>query len=192
VRELAELLLAGRYVAIVADAEDEGESVGRAATLIAAAQALNATTRCVLSLLRGGGNRSGADACLTWQTGYPAAVDFARGYPRYRPHDGRAAARLAAGQVDAVLVAGAAAAIPPEALSAFGRVPAVLIGPRATVAALAGIAVAVDTGVAGIHERGTALRMDEVPLPLRALVTGPPDAAAVMRALRERLPRSAQ
>jgi len=40
--------------------------------------------------------------------------------------------------------------------------------------------------VAGIHEEGTALRMDDVPLPLRSPVSGPPAAAAIARALRER------
>jgi formylmethanofuran dehydrogenase subunit B len=48
---------------------------------------------------------------MTWQTGYPAAIDFARGYPRYRPHDGTAEARLTRGDVDAVLVVGSAAGI---------------------------------------------------------------------------------
>ena len=48
-------------------------------------QALNGPTRAALSSLRAGGNRSGAEAALTWQTGYPMAVDFASGVPRYAP-----------------------------------------------------------------------------------------------------------
>src|SRR5205823_13327899 len=110
-RGLAPRLLAGRYVAIVADAEpDDGHAVdpGRAGALISLAQALNGPTRAALSLLRGGGNRSGADAVMTSQTGYPASVDFTLGHPRYRPHDGNAAARLARGDVDALLVVRAA------------------------------------------------------------------------------------
>ena len=87
----------GIFVTVVADAEQPaglpGGDPGRAAALIALTQALNGPTRCALSLLRAGGNRTGADAVTTWQTGYPAGVDFARGYPLYRPHDG-AAARL--------------------------------------------------------------------------------------------------
>jgi formylmethanofuran dehydrogenase subunit B len=49
--------------------------------------------------------------------------------------------------------------------------------------------VAVDTGVAGIHEGGTAFRMDDVPLPLRPALTDTkvPSAAATLRRLRERL-----
>ena len=45
----------------------------------------------------------------------------------------------------------------------------------------------IDTGVAGIHEGGTAFRMDDVPLPLRAPVPGPPVAAQVVRALAQRI-----
>jgi hypothetical protein len=41
--------------------------------------------------------------------------------------------------------------------------------------------------VPGIHEAGTALRMDDVPLPLRAALEGPPAALDVVRALAQRL-----
>src|SRR5205823_3963999 len=102
-----------RYVALVADAEPGATPADpdRAEALTALAQALNGPTRCALSMLRGGGNRSGADAVLTWQTGFPFAVDFGRGYPTYRPHAG-AAERLAGGEVDAALVIGAPATLP--------------------------------------------------------------------------------
>ena len=49
---------------------------------------------------------------------------------------------------------------------AGSRSPVIVIGPRASEAPFA-VRVAIDTGVAGIHEAGTAYRMDEVPLPLR-------------------------
>jgi formylmethanofuran dehydrogenase subunit B len=190
-REIAPALLAGRYVALVADAEPDGSGrdAGRAQALIALSQALNEPTRCALSLLRAGGNRSGADAVATWQTGYPAAVDFARGYPRYRPYDGTARERLARGEVDAVLVVGSAALIPAELLTLMIHVPCAVVGPRASESALAGSRAVIDTGLAGIHEAGTALRMDDVPLPLRQVVSGPPAATLMMRALRERLLR---
>src|SRR5690606_16987330 len=81
---IARVMQRGRYVVIVADAEPDpaGPPVdsGRSSALIALAQALNASTRCALSLLRAGGNRNGADASVTAQTGYPAAVDFSAGY----------------------------------------------------------------------------------------------------------------
>jgi formylmethanofuran dehydrogenase subunit B len=184
-------ILAARYVAIVADAEPDSlespRDPGRAAALVLAAQALNARTRAALSTLRAGGNRSGADACVTSHTGYPAAVDFSRGFPRYRPYDGSAAARLARRECDALLVVGSASAMAGDVMAAAEGVPAVLVGPRASESTLAGSAVVIDTGVAGIHEGGTALRMDDVPLPLGTPLTGPATAFATVSALRARL-----
>lgn len=191
---VATVLREGRYVAVVADAEpdqNEPRDPGRAAALLALTQALNGSTRCALILLRAGGNRCGADAALTAQTGYPLAVDFTRGYPRYRPHDGTATLRLDAGEVDAVLVVGAVAKVPADVRASIERVPGVVIGPLASSSARAGRGVAIDTGVPGIHERGGALRMDDVPLPLRAVVSGPPGTAETVRDLGQRLQHAA-
>jgi formylmethanofuran dehydrogenase subunit B len=116
---------------------------------------------------------------LAWQTGYPMTVDFSRGHPRFRPDDG-AGALVATGAVDAVLVVGRALGTP----FAIDAVRSVAIGPSASELPCD---AAIDTGVAGIHESGTAFRMDDVPLPLRAPVPGPPVAADVMRALAQRI-----
>jgi formylmethanofuran dehydrogenase subunit B len=185
-RELVSTLTGARYAAIVADAE-AAMDVGRSAALIALAQTLNGPTRCALSMLRGGGNRSGADAVATWQTGFPIAVDFSRGYPRYLPHEGTAHARLARGEVDALLLAGSAALVPPALFALTTRVPRAIIGPRASAGGENARDIIIDTAVAGIHEGGTAMRMDDVPLPLRAPVTGPVGAADVARAIGRRL-----
>src|SRR5436190_2733453 len=111
--ELARRMSQGHYVALVADGEPGAVPADpdRAEALVTLAQALNAPTRCALVVLRGGGNRSGADAVLTWQTGFPFAVDFAPGYPAYRPQHG-AAGLLAAGEIDAALVIGSPASLP--------------------------------------------------------------------------------
>jgi len=186
--ELGRRLMQARYVALVADGEPglAPSDPDRAEALVALAQALNGPTRCALSTLRGGGNRAGAEQVLTWQTGFPCAVDFARGYPEYRPHGGGAAALVATGEVDAALVVGAAASVPEGIARGLGRVPTVVIGPRASAAPFPA-AVAIDTGVAGIHEGGLAFRMDDVPLPLRPVLAGPRAAAATIHALREAL-----
>ena len=185
--ELARRMSQGHYVALVADGEPGADPADpdRAEGLVTLAQALNAPTRCALVVLRGGGNRSGADAVLTWQTGFPFAVDFAPGVPAYRPHAG-AAALVAAGEIDAACVIGSAASVPEPLVGGLARLPSVAIGPRASAASFRP-AVAVDTGVAGIHEGGTAFRMDDVPLPLRPPLAGPPTAAGTLRSLRERL-----
>src|SRR6187551_1611419 len=81
--------------------------------------ALNASTRGALSLLRGGGNRSGADAVATWQTGFPLGIDFSRGYPRYSPWSGSAFSRISRGEIDAMLIVGHIAALPVALLAAM-------------------------------------------------------------------------
>jgi hypothetical protein len=202
-RELAPTVLAARYAVFVADAEARpGERArqferiaaaepdhGRADALVALTLALNGPTRSALSLLRAGGNRSGADAVATWQTGFPAAVDFARGYPRYRPLDGTAGARLVRGEIDAVLVIGSAACLPAQILDRIAQLPCAVVGPRASESALAQAEVVIDTGVAGIHEGGLALRMDDLPVSLRPSIGGRPAAAALAAALRDRAVR---
>jgi len=123
---------------------------------------------------------------LTWQTGFPFAVDFAGGSPAYRPHAG-AAALLAAGEIDAALVIGSPESVPQPVAPGLARVTIVAIGPRASAAGFTP-QVAIDTGVAGIHEGGTAFRMDDVPLPLRPALAGRGlRAADTVRALYERL-----
>ena len=117
---------------------------------------------------------------MTWQTGYPAGVDFARGYPLYRPHDG-AAARLSRHHVDGALVLGSVALIPADIVTSLTQVPCAVIGPRASESALAGCGALIDTGVAGIHGGGSAIRMNDVPLPLRPLDAGLDPYADVVR-----------
>lgn len=179
--DFARTLTAARYVAIVYDAEPGGlpAEPARAESLTALGQQLNAITRACVTPLRAGGNRVGAESVLAWQTGYPMTVDFARGHPRFRPDDG-AGALVAAGAVDAVLVVGRALGTP----FAVDAVRSIVIGPAASDSTCE---VAIDTGVAGIHESGTAFRMDDVPLPLRAPLPGPLVAADVVRALAQRI-----
>jgi len=187
VEDLARRMAQGRYAVIVHDAEpgDLAPDADRAEALVALAQALNGPSRCALSSLRGGGNRSGADLVLTWQTGFPMAIDLAPGYPCYRPHQG-AAVWLARREIDAALVVGSAARLPARVAQGLAAVAAVVIGPHASAAPFTP-AIAVDTGVAGIHESGTAFRMDDVPLPLRAALPATASAMTVVRTLGERL-----
>ena len=179
---IAKRLMQSRYAVIVHDAEPSAERRDplRVEGLLALTQALNETTRATLSSLRAGGNRTGAEAVLTWQTGYPFAVDYSRGHPRYTPGE-RGLDRLAAGAFRAVLLAGAPAVDGLTSKSLSGA-SIVAIGPRASQASFP-TTVAIDTGVAGIHESGMAYRMDEVPLPLRPPLGGQRSAAETMTAL---------
>jgi formylmethanofuran dehydrogenase subunit B len=181
----ATLLKEAKYAVIVNEAEPaESTSPLRAEGLIALTQALNGPTRAALSSLRAGGNRSGAESVLTWQTGYPMAVDFSQGFPRYAPGS---RALDAPSDVGAVLVAGSVAALSPETAAAFGKVPTIVIGPRASEAPFT-TRIAIDTGVAGIHEAGTGYRMDEIPLPLHPPLPGARSAVETLRTLLAALP----
>ena len=188
---LATRLRQGRYVVVVAEADrhEGGQATDRlrADALVALSQALNAPTRGGVSLLRGGGNRAGADAVATWQTGFPLGIDFSRGYPRYAPWNGTAESRLSRGEIDAMLVVGNVAALPASLTAIAGRITTCVIGPYASSSAFSRGAAVVDTGLPGLHAAGTVLRMDDVPLPVRATFRGEIDAEVITRALCERI-----
>jgi formylmethanofuran dehydrogenase subunit B len=191
---LADRLRQARYAVLVNDGEPDASAASepaRAEGLIALTQALNGPTRAALSTLRAGGNRSGAEAVMLWQTGFPLAVDFSRGYPRYRAEES-ASEVVARGAVTLTLVVGSAAGVPEPFRVALSGIAApattIVIGPRASEAPFP-VHAAIDTGVAGIHEGGTAYRMDDVPLPLRPALTGPATAVEVLRAVAGRIAR---
>jgi formylmethanofuran dehydrogenase subunit B len=122
---------------------------------------------------------------MTWQTGFPFAVDFSRGFPRYQP-EVRGAALFARWRFAAALVAGAPGSVPDAVRPALAGVPAVVLGPRASESPFPA-RVAIDTGVAGIHEAGLGYRMDDIPLPLRTVVPGPRSATETLERLATRL-----
>ena len=186
--ELAARLMAARYVAIVAGGEDGDPSrpSQRAEGLVALAQALNTPARAALFTLRGGDNQNGVESLLTWQTGYPFAVEFRSGVPVYHA-DRRALGD--AGSVDSALLVGDWRAIPSASLNAIASLPKVIVGPSASEAP-GTTRVSIDTGRAGIHEGGTAYRLDDIPLPLAAALDGPRTAAMVLGALEEAVSRS--
>jgi formylmethanofuran dehydrogenase subunit B len=100
------------------------------------------------------GNAAGAEAVLSWLTGAPAAVTFARGEPRYEP--GAATGELAR-DADALLLVGIGEGdgVPPPALQRV--VPTVWIGPSASGSKAAAVAIA----AAPIESTaGTIFRMD--------------------------------
>ena len=72
--------------------------------LLALARDMNAHTRFVCKPMRGHGNVTGADNVVTWRTGYPFAVNLARGYPRFNPGEYTTADTLGRGEADAALI----------------------------------------------------------------------------------------
>jgi formylmethanofuran dehydrogenase subunit B len=163
--QLASRLRATQYGAILHS--PTGYANGFA--LLALVRDLARSAHVVALALRQEGNARGAEDVLAWQTGYPAAVSFARGHPRARPGEFSAAGLLERGEPDAALIVGfdALRHLPPRAVDNLRRIPTVVVDPRATETAAAA-RVAFATAAAGVQREGTAHRMDGVPVTLRA------------------------
>ena len=151
---------------------------------------LNRHTRFHARRMRVPGDVTGADSVLCWQTGYPFSVDLRRGYPRYNPGEFSANELLERGEVDAVLLVGSegVAAFSAEARERLQNLPVIALD-YPTVESLIPPAVRFTTAVYGVHLPGTAYRMDEVPIPLRAVLPAQyPSDADVLAELQARLP----
>ena len=173
VRELARLLTGCRYGVVffglgLAQSEHGHALVEALLRLVAE---LNQYTRFAARRLRVPGDVAGADCVLCWETGFPFAVNLARGYPRYNPLDYSANSLLARREVDTCLFVGSESVVhfSPAAQAHLSDIPTIVldyphITPRFTPT------VHFVTSVYGVHQPGTAYRMDEVPIPLRAFL----------------------
>jgi formylmethanofuran dehydrogenase subunit B len=183
--DLAERLLGAGHVAVLHGALGELDALA----LFALVRDLGRERHAVTLGLRADGNARGAEDVLAWQTGFPSAVSFARGYPRSNPGELSAAALLERGEVDAVLVVAADPLehLPGGAADRLCELPIVVVDARATATAAAA-RVAFATAADGIEVAGTVHRMDGVPIPLRApLATERPGAGDVLAAIAGRL-----
>jgi formylmethanofuran dehydrogenase subunit B len=135
---------------------------------------LNAHTRFCARRLRVPGDVAGADGVLCWQTGFPFAVNFSRGYPRYNPGEFTANELLSRNESDACLLVGSesVAMLSAPAQAALRRIPTIVLD-YPHVDAPWQPTVQFKTAVYGIHAPGTAYRMDEIPIPLRSVMTSP-------------------
>jgi formylmethanofuran dehydrogenase subunit B len=164
--QLAGRLRVTRYGAVL-HATPAGYAKGLA--LLALVRDLARIAHVVALPLRRDAGARGAEDVLAWQTGYPAAVSFARGHPRARPGEFSTAGLLERNEPDAALIVGfdALRQLPQRAADNLRRIPMVVVDPRATETASAA-RVAFATAAAGVQREGTAHRMDGVPLTLRA------------------------
>jgi formylmethanofuran dehydrogenase subunit B len=130
---------------------------------------LNARTRFYVRRLRGSADVTGADNVLAWQTGYPFSVNLSRGYPRYNPGEFSANDLLEQEEPDLCLLVGSLGArrFTPRARTHLGRIPTIVLDPPTGPPEVQGT-VRFTTSIYGIHLPGTAYRMDEVPIRLRA------------------------
>lgn len=135
---------------------------------------LNRYTKFVIMPMRGHFNVTGANIVFTWQTGYPYAIDFSKGYPRYNPGETSVVDILCRGEADAALVVASdpVATFPRRAVEELAKIPLIVIDPQVTPTSLMADVVLPSTFV-GIEAEGTAYRMDHVPLPLKRVVDPP-------------------
>jgi formylmethanofuran dehydrogenase subunit B len=182
--QLAGRLRATRYGAVL----HEPAGYATALALLALVRDLARLAHVVALPLRREGNARGAEDVLAWQTGYPAAVSFARGHPRAQPGEFGAAGLLERGETDAALIVGfdALRKLPPRAAENLRRMPMVVVDPRATETTSSD-RVASGKVTTGARREGTAHRMDGVPVTLRAPLAseraGDGDVLAAIQAL---------
>ncbi len=132
---------------------------------------LNRYTRFSVIPMRGHGNVAGADQVLTWQSGYPFAVSFARGYPRYGPGEFSAVDVLARGEADAALILASdpVAHFPGAAAKQLERIPIIVLDPMPSLTTQVA-RVVLPTACYGVDAAGTAYRMDGIPIRLRPVL----------------------
>jgi formylmethanofuran dehydrogenase subunit B len=145
--------------------------------------------RWVAMRMRVQGNVVGADMVLLWQTGYPFAVSLARRYPRYNPGEFSVQGVLERQEADACLLVGSETLgwLPQAAVDHLRRIPTVVLYPAGRPATILP-QVRFHTATPGIHLRGTAYRMDGVPIPLQAVLPACyPSDADVLEAIERKL-----
>jgi len=109
-------------------------------------------------------------------------VDYERSYV--------ADAERRVGRLPLFFVVGDATSIPSDLAHSLSNVRSVIIGPHASDAAWGARGVVIDTGIDGIHASGTALRTDDVPLPLRATLTATRSTSETIRAVTSNVRRT--
>jgi formylmethanofuran dehydrogenase subunit B len=167
---LAAVLRGARHGALFHTLRSEGRTLTESAAVIEAinglVRELNSHTRFVILGMGEPGNAPGAGAVLTWQTGFPAAVDLAAGYPVSLPGVSTAVDRLKRCEADVVVVVGASGMVPSDPGS--GHCPRIIIAPPGpSNPGLAAGDIRCHAATPGLDELGTVVRTDGVALPLR-------------------------
>lgn len=132
---------------------------------------LNHHTKFVLTPMRGHYNVAGANTVTAWQTGYPFAVDFSRGYPRYNPGEFTSVDLLARGEADAALIIASdpVAHFPLNAAKHLTKIPVITLDQKVNMTTMLS-KVVIPVATAGVEAEGTAYRMDGIPIRLRKVV----------------------
>jgi formylmethanofuran dehydrogenase subunit B len=136
---------------------------------------LNHYTKFLLTPMRGHYNVAGANTVTTWQTGYPYAVDFSRGYPRYNPGEYTSVDMFANKEADSALIIASdpVSNFPADSAAHISKIPTITLEQKHTPTTMMS-KIVIPVATAGIEAEGTAYRMDGVAIRLSKLVEPPP------------------
>jgi formylmethanofuran dehydrogenase subunit B len=135
---------------------------------------MNKYTKFSLIPMRGHYNVTGAGQVMTWQSGFPFAMDFSRGYPRYNPGETAANDILLRQECDAALIIAGdpGAHFPVASMKYYAQIPTICIDPHYTPTA--GISkLYIPSTIIGVETEGSAYRMDNVPIRCRKVSDAP-------------------
>jgi formylmethanofuran dehydrogenase subunit B len=175
-QELAARLMKARYGAFFHGPLLGCGTLTEAAATIEAAtwlvRDLNQKTRFIMLGMGEPGNAPGAEAVLTWQTGFPASVDLSPGYPVSLPGTTGALERLLHGEADLALIVGRfdREALASASREKLERIPNILIASADEARVWSTTPdVTCFAAVPGLEEQGNVMRVDGVSLPLRPI-----------------------
>lgn len=135
---------------------------------------MNKYTKFSLIAMRGHYNVSGSGQVMSWQSGFPFAMDFSRGYPRYNPGETAANDILQRHECDAAMVIASdpGAHFPVSSMKYYATIPTICIDPHYTPTT--GISkLVIPSAIVGVEVEGTAYRMDNVPIRCRKVAEPP-------------------
>jgi len=132
---------------------------------------LNQHSKAVTIGMRGHYNVTGFGQVATWETGFPMAIDFSRGFPYYNPGETGANDVLVREEADAAIISAAdpGAHFPQKAVRHLAKIPVIQIDPYANpTTEIADVVI--PAAVVGIEAEGTAYRMDAIPIRMKKLI----------------------
>lgn len=190
--ELADIMRSARYGVIFEGmgVTMTGAKYRNIQELIKLAHDLNEWTRFALVPMRGHYNVTGSNAVMLWNTGYPFAIDFSRGYPRMIPGLTTSTDLLINGEVDAALIVASdpVAHLPQKAVEHLSRIPVIVVDPKWCLTTSVADVI-IPSGLVGIECEGTAYRLDGVAIRMKKIVDPPPGVLCDTEILRELLER---
>lgn len=150
---------------------------------------MNEFTRFYAIAMRGHGNVTGCNQVFVWQTGYPIAVNFSRGYPRFCPGEFSVVDMLVRKDVDAALIIATdpGAHLPESSVRYLKSIPTIVMEPHESLTT-SWADVVIPVAPAGIGAEGTFYRMDNIPLRMKKLVDFPfPTDLEILESIKARV-----